>query len=646
LKKRTIILSGIIILLALVLGAVVYAQVYSTEKTEDGFVYSVWSEKITIRGYEGENSILEIPQTIEVDGKEVIVEKIGRGAFSENETIERVIIEDNILAIESSAFSDCVNLERLEFLGDAPKMGKNIFKGCSQDLLLLYLDGKTGYEEDTFGYLAEPFFGVEYIDSGSENGIVPKDDGRYKNGDQVIALQNTGNLEKEGHTFTGWNTSKDGTGEFIEEGQAFEVKSENIQLHPNWVINKYDIIFNSNGGDKLESIEVEWNNKIPKPKGIEKKDHIFVNWYKDENFKEEWDFEKNLVTEDINIYAKWIAIPKAPQGLSAKTGGYDQIDLSWKGINGVTGYEVHRSESSDGEYKKVADVESTSYKDKGRTYDKTYYYKVKAYTIDGEAEAYGDLSGSSSAKAMLLTPNNFTAKRQQSNKMEVSWNTSVGATGYEIYKASSASGNFEYLANTNKTSYTDTKGAWSKGNYYKVRSYRKSGDKNVYSEFTSVKGYAGVGSAAANYLSSQANRRSIAQRAMSLNRGSTSNACVYFQSEVLRRVGVNVPNTMRNIDYLLPFLYDNGWVKERDYTKLRVGDICFTTDDKGDKNGRPTHAYTFMGWVEEGSYDYAYVFDNQSITYEKKLIHARNFLEKGEIYGETKDAFSYFLYNR
>ena len=38
--------------------------------------------------------------------------------------------------------------------------------------------------------------------------------------------------------------------------------------------------FHSNGGGDLEDMEVEWNSTIPEPKKLERKDHIFVNWFR------------------------------------------------------------------------------------------------------------------------------------------------------------------------------------------------------------------------------------------------------------------------------------------------------------------------------------------------------------------------------
>ena len=80
---------------------------------------------------------------------------------------------------------------------DAPKMGARVFDGTPEDWSY-YPMGSSGYEEAVFSYSAQPFFLVQYLDTASDGGQVPKDDGRYKEGDEVVAQGNIGNLTKEG----------------------------------------------------------------------------------------------------------------------------------------------------------------------------------------------------------------------------------------------------------------------------------------------------------------------------------------------------------------------------------------------------------------------------------------------------------------
>ncbi|WP_251859460.1 hypothetical protein [Clostridium sp. Marseille-Q2269] len=149
-----------------------------------------------------------------------------------------------------------------------------------------------------------------------------------------------------------------------------------------------------------------------------------------------------------------------------------------------------------------------------------------------------------------------------------------------------------------------------------------------------------------NSMNIKGNRVQALSRAIKLNNGSSSNTCVYFISEVLRMNGENIHDGICNTTQLLDVMKDNGWKIERDYRKLRPGDICFTTDDKLNKNGTPTHTYVFMKWAKEDNYDYAYVCDNQAKDYDGKIYHLRNIKKVDNIKGNIKDPFSFFMYKK
>lgn len=145
------------------------------------------------------------------------------------------------------------------------------------------------------------------------------------------------------------------------------------------------------------------------------------------------------------------------------------------------------------------------------------------------------------------------------------------------------------------------------------------------------------------FMKDEKNQKDIFNSAVKLNDGNSANACVYFISEVLRRNNFSVPKEVCNTEQILTILEKANFKRETDYKKLKPGDICFTTDAMGNKNGIPTHTYVFMGWVKEGSYDYAYICDNQAKDYKNKVYHIRNISIIDKANGFTKDAFSFFM---
>lgn len=145
------------------------------------------------------------------------------------------------------------------------------------------------------------------------------------------------------------------------------------------------------------------------------------------------------------------------------------------------------------------------------------------------------------------------------------------------------------------------------------------------------------------YLKDKNNRIEAYYSAVALNDGKSENTCVYFIAEVLRKNNYNVPKHMANTQSLINFLKENGWKQKTDYKKLKPGNICFTTDGYGSKNGDSTHTYVFMAWAKEGSYDYAYICDNQAKDYKNKIYHIRNIKSVDKVNGYSKDAFSFFM---
>lgn len=147
-----------------------------------------------------------------------------------------------------------------------------------------------------------------------------------------------------------------------------------------------------------------------------------------------------------------------------------------------------------------------------------------------------------------------------------------------------------------------------------------------------------------NSMTKKDNRIKAYSRAITLNDGKSANSCVYFLSEVLRMNDEEIADNVCNTTQILDIMKNEGWKKERDYKKLKPGDICFTTDEWLNPNGVPTHTYIFMAWKEEGLYDYAYICDNQANDYEGDIYHIRNIVKLDNKEGNTKEPFGFFMY--
>ena len=124
--------------------------------------------------------------------------------------------------------------------------------------------------------------------------------------DEVELNSNT--FTKAECKFIGWNTKSDGTGTAYEDKQKVKnlVASGEITLYAQWRnLDKYEISFDSDGGNEIQPIIVTEGNPIgtlPVPK---KENYKFRGWYTDKNYTTKID--SNTVPEGTTkYYAKWI----------------------------------------------------------------------------------------------------------------------------------------------------------------------------------------------------------------------------------------------------------------------------------------------------------------------------------------------------
>ncbi|HCL56899.1 MAG TPA: hypothetical protein DHW82_07820 [Spirochaetia bacterium] len=160
----------------------------------------------------------------------------------------------------------------------------------------------------------------------------------------------------------------------------------------------------------------------------------------------------------------------APTGLTASAGTYGtKITLSWTAVTGASGYNVYRATSSTGTYTKIntAIVTTTSYDDTSSTLTtSSYYYKVSA--IDsGNLETA--LSSATSGNRSDMIPTGLTASAgTYGTKIALSWTAVTGASGYNIYRATSSTGTYTKIntAVITTTSYDDEDSSLTTSTYY------------------------------------------------------------------------------------------------------------------------------------------------------------------------------------
>lgn len=162
----------------------------------------------------------------------------------------------------------------------------------------------------------------------------------------------------------------------------------------------------------------------------------------------------------------------AKPSLKVASSSLTSIKISWDKVGNANGYYIYRSTSKNGTYKKIATVTSTSYADKSVKAGTTYYYKAIARNSNSGANS--QYSAVVSAKATIGAPTMNTTATATKKTISFSWNKVSGASGYYIYRRSSATGSWKKIDTVKSTvdSYKDTVSAGVY--YYCVEAYKTS----------------------------------------------------------------------------------------------------------------------------------------------------------------------------
>ncbi len=106
---------------------------------------------------------------------------------------------------------------------------------------------------------------------------------------------------RTGYTFTGWNTSVNGSGTTFTANTNI---TTDVALYAQWLITTYTVTFDANGGEINESdkvIKVEYGHTIIFP-AVSYTGYIFAGWY---NASVLWDYA-TPVTTNITLTVKWV----------------------------------------------------------------------------------------------------------------------------------------------------------------------------------------------------------------------------------------------------------------------------------------------------------------------------------------------------
>ena len=111
-------------------------------------------------------------------------------------------------------------------------------------------------------------------------------------------------FSRTGYTFTGWNTSADGTGTAYRPNDSIQFAAQDITLYAQWKVRSYSVAFDSNGGSSVPAQSVKYGSKATQPANPTRTGYTFQGWYTSKNGGTKYDFNQT-VTGNVTLYAHW-----------------------------------------------------------------------------------------------------------------------------------------------------------------------------------------------------------------------------------------------------------------------------------------------------------------------------------------------------
>lgn len=175
------------------------------------------------------------------------------------------------------------------------------------------------------------------------------------------------------------------------------------------------------------------------------------------------------------------SVPQTPTGLQVSGATPTTLNISWSQCSGATSYSLFRATTATGSFTsdEVYSGANTNFTDTGLSSSTTYYYEVEAENASGGSAMSSAVAGTTSppaGPAKPATPTGLTVGSPTATTLTVSWTASTGATDYEVYRDTSATGLFnDQVYSGAGASFTDKSLTPSTTYYYEVQATNSGG---------------------------------------------------------------------------------------------------------------------------------------------------------------------------
>ena len=211
-------------------------------------------------------------------------------------------------------------------------------------------------------------------------------------------------------------------------------------------------------------------------------------------------------------------VPGAPN-LTSATAGTGSVALAWttpssNGGSSITGYNVYRGTTSNGETLLATLGNVLSYTDTAATNGTTWYYKVTAVNAVGEGALSNERSATPTGPTAPASPS-LTAATAGNGSVALAWNAPASNGGsaithYKVYRGTSAGGESLLTTLGVVTSYNNTGLTNGTTYYYKVVAQNAVGDGPMSNEMSATPTSGATAPGAPNLTGATAGNGSVA----------------------------------------------------------------------------------------------------------------------------------------
>lgn len=182
---------------------------------------------------------------------------------------------------------------------------------------------------------------------------------------------------------------------------------------------------------------------------------------------------------------KGVALPKKPTLKTAESVDFNAIKVTWKKVDGASGYYVYRKADGEKYFKQIAEVNGNktfTSTDLSATTGVKYQYTVRAYR-NRNGKPYAGLYDSKGVTATACTkaPTIKSGVSTVSDKLKLTWSKVNGATGYNVYRKLENDKNYKLIKTINgngNVEFTDSGLKCGVKYYYRINGFRTVDSKN------------------------------------------------------------------------------------------------------------------------------------------------------------------------